>query len=1181
MLATLYLRQGMINYFQHITKCLLALVFLISSQLDMCGQFYNGSEQSFGKNRVQYKKFDWLYYPTDNFDVYFYNGGKDLAEYTAEFSETSIQQIEDLLDHSLTERAQIVVYNSQTDFRQSNVGIEENSQENVGGKIPIVGSKLFVYFEGDHKQLQLQIKEGLARINIQQLLYGGSWKSVLRSSTTMYIPEWYIEGLVSYASQNWDSDKAKFIRDGIKTGAYTTFNEIEGIHKKYAGHAFWKFIGEVYGDNVIPNILYMNKISRNMEDGFLFVLGKDLESIFNEYADFWLKKTRLEDSKYPNLEINRLYTADHLKKIESWKPIDDEELSKAKSKLAQASVNKDSKQFKKLNYLVNNWSVLGYEGKKWRKLDKKFEKYLGAIPVKSKKKYTYSQFRRSPNGEYVSFVTHEYGQYKIWLYHISSGKLRKIIKKEAKIDRVQDKSYPNLVWHPSGKILTFITEKRGRVFINFHNLLENKTESKELFRIDKVLDMSYAADGKKIVFSGVAQGQTDLYIYSTLGNNQTRLTNDFYDDLEPEFIPGTESIIFSTNRPDDTLRTKVPVGISSNFKDIYILHLDENEKRLEQISRTPDLDESEPQALTDKFYSYLTFENGFKNLYAAQVDSTISRIDTVIHYRYFTAVSQLSDYAEQLGDYQVNSELNTYGYTIYRNGRLNYNWGEIDKTGKISEVRLPFQEESARSEVQNYPDFLTEEKAPLEDGIDTDNYVFEDEATEYNYEKEVVRIGEFQDESALDSLGQLEFKLPKSRNYRLNFTLDEVTTQIDNSLNFEMYRYRPLGASSGLGQGQMQRQGQGSGLGGMAKGADLFEDYKVKGIARINFQRTNNDFALIFSDLSKRLDKEYSLMRYARLENVLQGTGLSEIQQYLGRYKLIYAIDELYSVRGSALGLLTENILFASDNFTSSLGSARDIMAGGRFSFVFDNTRKKGFNLLDGTRYKLFAESYYFNGVLADTDFYLSQSQSQAGNFNTIGFDFRHYENLYKDFTIALRGAGVTSFGNRLLLNNIGGVDNELFGGVADTRPQISESDGFAYISQPTQIRGFRNMTRVGSNFALANVEARWPVVKFFSKKPLNSEFAQTFTLIGFYDIGSAWNGRDPYSMENNFNNISFEGNPVSVTIRNNTEPLIWSYGFGARAKIMGYFIKADLGWGVDNGVLQKPLLHVSFMQDF
>jgi len=896
-----------------------------------------------------------------------------------------------------------------------------------------------------------------------------------------------------------------------------------------------------------------------------------MENIFGEYQEFWIKKIKLEDSKYPEIELNRLYSDQQLEKIEAWKTVDAEKLAAIEAAFNLASSNPDSKKYLKLKALIENWEILGYEGKKWRKLDKKFEKYLGAIPVKSKKKYSYSQFNRSPDGDYLSFVTHEYGQYKIWLYHIASGKLKRVIKRESKIDRIQDETYPNTVWHPSGETLAFISEKKGRVFINFYSLTERKTETKELFRIDKVLDMTYSTDGKKMVFSGVAQGQTDLYQYSVIGNNQTRLTNDVYDDLDPEFIPGTESIIFSSNRPDDTLRVDVPVGMHSNFKDIYILHTANGVKSLEQVTRTENYTEEEPQALSNKFFSYVSYKDGFKNQYVASVDSVISRIDTTIHYRYFTNVNQLSDYAEQLENYQINPKLRTYGYTFYDNGSQRYNWGNIGERGEISTSGLERTSESENTPNLKFKDFQTEKVSNAKKDIDPQNYRFEDENKDYNYDKEIVRIGDFKDEEELDSLKNKEFELPKSRNYRLNFTLDELTTQVDNSLNFEMYR--SLSSSFNINQGL--------GLGGMAKGSDLFEDYKVKGIARINFNRTNNDIGLIFSDLSSRLDKHYSLMRYKRQEFVEPINGFSEISHFLARTKLVYPINELYSIRSTFMVALEENVTYATDNFTSGVKTARDYLAGGRFSFVFDNTRNKGFNILEGTRYKVFSEIYYFNGTQANLDFYSGIDTKSSGNLNTIGLDFRHYENIYRDFTIAIRAAGVTSFGDRLLLNALGGVDNELFGRVADPQPTISASDGFAYYSQPTQIRGFRQISRVGSNFGLVNIEARWPVIRFFSKQPLNSEFAQTFQLVGFYDIASAWVGRDPYSDDNDYNFLTFEGNPITVSIRNNREPIIWSYGFGARAKVMGYFVRADIGLGVDDGFLQKPVLHLTFVQDF
>ena len=49
-------------------------------------QFYNGMNMPFGKNRVQYGDFHWSYYMNDNFDVYFYQGGNDLAQYAQAYA---------------------------------------------------------------------------------------------------------------------------------------------------------------------------------------------------------------------------------------------------------------------------------------------------------------------------------------------------------------------------------------------------------------------------------------------------------------------------------------------------------------------------------------------------------------------------------------------------------------------------------------------------------------------------------------------------------------------------------------------------------------------------------------------------------------------------------------------------------------------------------------------------------------------------------------------------------------------------------------------------------------------------------------------------------------------------------------------------------------------------------------
>ena len=49
---------------------------------------FNNTFAQFGKNKVQYKVFDWKYIQTKHFDIYFSQGGNDLAEYTAIVAES-------------------------------------------------------------------------------------------------------------------------------------------------------------------------------------------------------------------------------------------------------------------------------------------------------------------------------------------------------------------------------------------------------------------------------------------------------------------------------------------------------------------------------------------------------------------------------------------------------------------------------------------------------------------------------------------------------------------------------------------------------------------------------------------------------------------------------------------------------------------------------------------------------------------------------------------------------------------------------------------------------------------------------------------------------------------------------------------------------------------------------------
>ena len=77
----------------------------------------------FGKNRLQFQKFNWKYYQTENFNTYFSQDGLALGKYVAQIAEEVLPGIEEFVEYGLQRRANIIVYNNFDEFQQSNIGI--------------------------------------------------------------------------------------------------------------------------------------------------------------------------------------------------------------------------------------------------------------------------------------------------------------------------------------------------------------------------------------------------------------------------------------------------------------------------------------------------------------------------------------------------------------------------------------------------------------------------------------------------------------------------------------------------------------------------------------------------------------------------------------------------------------------------------------------------------------------------------------------------------------------------------------------------------------------------------------------------------------------------------------------------------------------------------------------------
>ena len=265
----------------------ITLTFLTSLSY---AQFYNGMNMEFGKNRVQWKDFHWSYYEQETFDVYFYQGGDALAKYVIHYANGAIPVLEKRFGYHFTNKVQFLVFNSLGDLKQSNLNNDEEDTGNTGGITKIIGSKVFLYFNGNYYDFEQQIKEGVAHLLLNQVMNGTSIGSQIRNSYQYDIPEWFQNGLCAYLTEDWDSFKEDCLQRGILSGDFKKINHLRDEEATVAGYSFWEFIEERYGTKAFNDIMTLAENSRNVKKALLYVTGMKYKPLIKAWYDYYLER---------------------------------------------------------------------------------------------------------------------------------------------------------------------------------------------------------------------------------------------------------------------------------------------------------------------------------------------------------------------------------------------------------------------------------------------------------------------------------------------------------------------------------------------------------------------------------------------------------------------------------------------------------------------------------------------------------------------------------------------------------------------------------------------------------------------------------------------------------------------------------------------------------------------------
>ncbi|HEX2897685.1 MAG TPA: biopolymer transporter Tol, partial [candidate division Zixibacteria bacterium] len=241
-------------------------------------------ETYFGKNKVKYKDFDWKYIQTRHFDIHFYEGAYETAEFAAAAMESSYAEISEELNYNLQQRIPLFIYNSQNDLQQTNI-ISILIPEGLQGVTEASKKRMVVHFNGSYEDFRHLMHHELTHGIIFDMLYGNLITSLISTSRLFSPPLWFAEGYAEYSSRHgWDVFSDMYVRDATINNYLAPPWAIGGYAAYKQGQAMIKYIADKYGEKKIGEILYKGKRYITMNKALEESIGVDEKQFWEDFS---------------------------------------------------------------------------------------------------------------------------------------------------------------------------------------------------------------------------------------------------------------------------------------------------------------------------------------------------------------------------------------------------------------------------------------------------------------------------------------------------------------------------------------------------------------------------------------------------------------------------------------------------------------------------------------------------------------------------------------------------------------------------------------------------------------------------------------------------------------------------------------------------------------------------------
>ena len=437
--------------------------------------------EGFGKNKIQYREFDWKIYRSPHFNVHYYSAEEASLQHVVSLAESAYDQLSRGFNFQIKDPIPLIYYATHSAFEQNNI-IPNFIPEGVGAFASPVRFRMVLPIDMPDSQLYELILHELTHIFEYHMLFQGSLAKAIASSP----PTWFMEGLASYMAKDESARDKMFLRDAVVNDIIPPISRVDfgGFFAYRFGHAVFDFIEERWGRDGFLDFLYeiRNTVGARPDRAVQRAFRLEPEEFDNEFRR-WLRRKYL-----PEL-------------IETGEPGD----------FGRPFRFEDTDRTREISPVASPSGDL-----------------VAAISA--------------TKGD-VDVVLFD-AERRVFIRNLTRGytnEYQYLVAQEMQLGRQMGR---DLAFSPDGNLIAvFVKRESGRSLMLLDVLNGGIREIIDMPEIEQQLAPAFSPDGRKIAFSGWRNGQFDIYALDMETRQIENLTNDSVFDGAPVYSPDGRSIL--------------------------------------------------------------------------------------------------------------------------------------------------------------------------------------------------------------------------------------------------------------------------------------------------------------------------------------------------------------------------------------------------------------------------------------------------------------------------------------------------------------------------------------------------------------------------------------------------------------------------------------------------------------